>query len=64
MMFDSKRTLHILSVVSAERFLCSGGTAGIYVMTKYRSAQLKVAQKRFTATLSSNCVKHNETLRF
>ena len=28
-----------------------------------QNAQSEVALKRFTATLSSNCVKHNETLR-
>ena len=28
------------------------------------NSQFKSGLKRFTATLSSNCVKHNETLRF
>ena len=33
-------------------------------MTQTQNASYKVTLKRFTVNLSSNCAKHNETLRF
>ena len=48
---------------SRRQLLCVGRLpeAGIYVSN---NSQFKVALKRFTATLSSKCVKHTESSRF